>query len=91
MNLAGPARFFYDKTEFIPKNEKFSLVAGKNNSIQIHDQAGYKYNKNSYEPKRKGEIRWTCSKRTSRKCKVAIKTIGDVIVSQKSNHTCYDF
>ena len=91
MNLADPLRYSYDKTEFIPKNEKCSFISGKNNSIQIQDQAGFKYNQDSREPNKKGEVRWTCSKRSSRKCRVVIKTLGEIIISQKTNHTCYDY
>ena len=77
--------------EFIPKHEQFSFDGGRKNSVIIRDQAGHKFIKDSKEPNKKGEIRWTCQKRTSRKCKVVIKTMGDFIVSQKNDHTCYDF
>ena len=54
----------------------------KSNGLNLNlvDQFGFKYNK-------KRENRWVCQKK-SKGCKVIIKTDGDFIVAQKSDHTC---
>ena len=63
----------------------------RKNAVVICDQAGNKFIKDSKEPNKKGELRWTCQKRQSRGCKVVVKTVGDFIVSQKNSHVCHEF
>ena len=73
---------------FLPKYERFTYEVGKANSVIICDESGFRYGKDCKSSNNKGELRWNCQKRKSRKCKVIVKTLEDFIVFQKYDHTC---
>ena len=79
---------FVPGTDFVPKHEKFEYEYGRQKQVQIRDQAGNKYNSAFKKPNKGGEERWNCYRRTSKGCKVVVKTLEGFIISQKNEHTC---
>ena len=73
---------------FVPANIKFTLTTNNRNTLNILDEFGFKYNRDSKVTNSRGEDRWTCVRR-KKGCKVVVKTNGGgLIIAQKSEHTC---
>jgi len=68
-------------------NRPFIPCVGGRNSIKVQDEHGFQYRK-TYGRNRqeKKYINWRCSKVQSLRCKVTIKTKGEVIVLQRNEH-----
>ena len=72
---------------YVPKNVRFTLETNNRNTLNICDEYGFKYNRDSKQTNSRGEDRWTCVKR-KKGCKIVVKTNGDFIVAQRNEHTC---
>ena len=79
--------FLRDPLPFVPANAKFTLTTNNRNTLNILDEFGFKYNRDSKCTNSRGEDRWTCVRR-KKGCKVVVKTNGEIIIAQKSEHTC---
>jgi len=72
---------------YVTMQARFTFETNKRNTLNICDQNGFQYCRDSKFTNRWGEDRWTCCNRTQG-CKVVVKTKGDFIIAQKNVHTC---